>query len=1145
MILLIAIFAFSYMMASPDDRGVPASVYGILTAVSKFFKAWLERSRIGIVSAGCCERTKDNQVCKDVSQDDCAIGYNPASCDNVAGCRQGCCINNNEGLCMINTLNRSCSSLWKDDASCNVVECRKGCCSLPFFDSSWYMTDKRCEKLSAFYGVNKNFMMMNETECIDKQKNQEEGACVYQLRGETLCKLTTKDACLSITNNIYSFHNSTLCSNAELNTSCRKQARTGCVSGKKEVYWFDSCGNRENIYDSDLIKSWNNGMILSKNQSCNPTSGNIENKECGNCNKEKGSQCESYLKSNVKPSFGEYICGDLNCVYKGKHYTNGETWCEYESYIGDGKDVVGSRSFKKTCENGIVKTDPCEDMRQEVCAEKMFDGKNVAECRINRWRECLTYNSIEDAAEQELRCKQNPDCEFREMSIFDSGPTKMCTPIYPSGLDFAESNRDTRNEQCSVGNFNCTVVFVCGKCEQNCNCLSPEFTETINDACMSMGDCGVKANIMGEVTTGGYSLVQINKNPPPSFFVRHNVTIKNYPPALSQTYLDSLKIYSIPVEGQKATYLESGTKKSFIFSFILAGMGFPGTGGSDFSTQWWERMIVGTLLSPFTFGFAFLIWIWGEILNWFGISFINDIYGEIASWIGFGEDECDVEQKVVQFRCLPWTQPYGGQNCEKCDDKVAEGIPCSKYRCQSLGAACELVNEGTGREACLWIDRTDAIPPTVTLEMLSPGYKLEQQEIQAELKTTEGSCIESMSGDVMNVKTNEYASCKWDYYDNLYDDMRNSFAEGLDINHNFSLSFPNKAALVWELNLTQTQLLNESIQSILENFTENLQLFIKCKDKNGNERMKIVRTCISETDSRESKLLFSTPRQDGYFPYNKTEIPLTLFLNEPADCRYSYNEKAYGEMDKNFSCKKGLAEVTRLGWMCNTTIKNENNRTYYVRCLDQPWKQNERNANTKSFVFNLKESSSQLQISSIEPNTTVMAGTEPTTVTLKAVTSGGANGKAFCKYSFDANSSVYNFFTSTGNTIHTSIFDQSYEGYYKARVQCTDEAGNSASKETSYEVQIDRSSSAITRVYKNQGSLYIHTEENSECKYSFLGCQFNWTNASSFSGLEKEHSASWDVNHIYYVKCKDIWDNYPLGCSIIIKPEEVQEAPQQ
>ena len=70
---------------------------------------------------------------------------------------------------------------------------------------------------------------------------------------------------------------------------------------------------------------------------------------------------------------------------------NGESWCEYEGKIGDGRDVVGSRHVKHICFMGEERIEPCADYRQEICVQSdttLENGKTFSEaaCRINNWR---------------------------------------------------------------------------------------------------------------------------------------------------------------------------------------------------------------------------------------------------------------------------------------------------------------------------------------------------------------------------------------------------------------------------------------------------------------------------------------------------------------------------------------------------------------------------------------------------------------------------------------------------------------------------------------------------------------------------------------------------------------------------------------
>jgi hypothetical protein len=80
----------------------------------------------------------------------------------------------------------------------------------------------------------------------------------------------------------------------------------------------------------------------------------------------------------------------------------------------------------------------------------------------------------------------------------------------------------------------------------------------------------------------------------------------------------------------------------------------------------------------------------------------------------FGYKESKIYQ--VTFMCYPWQPSNGGDNCEKCNEPLfgTDEIRCSKYRCESLGASCELINEGTEDELCYYVDRNDVNPPEIS-----------------------------------------------------------------------------------------------------------------------------------------------------------------------------------------------------------------------------------------------------------------------------------------------------------------------------------------------------------------------------------------------------------------------------------------------
>jgi hypothetical protein len=107
-------------------------------------------------------------------------------------------------------------------------------------------------------------------------------------------------------------------------------------------------------------------------------------------------------------------------------------------------------------------------------------------------------------------------------------------------------------------------------------------------------------------------------------------------------------------------------------------------------------------------------------------------------------------------------------------------------------------------------------------------------------------------------------------------------------------------------------------------------------------------------------------------------------------------------------------------------------------------------------------------------------------------------------------------------------------GLHKIYVKCEDVADNIAENSTTFTIKIDTSFPEVVRVY-NEAGLKIITNEDAECRYSFDNCNFMWSNATSMPGLQREHTAPWQGRITYYIKCKDIWDNKPSGCSIIVK----------
>lgn len=375
----------------------------------------------------------------------------------------------------------------------------------------------------------------SETECVNQCRNTEEGCCVQE---DGACTFTTRGACSTTSsgNSSIGFHKDMLCSNDALPCDCAKQQYTGCVGNKDEVYWFDSCNNRENIYNSDKATSYNRGYVLPKEKSCKLTNPNDPN--CGNCDYSSGTLCGKASK-DTRVTYGEYVCKDLNCknIYEnaaspssGSDKKSGESWCLYDAAVGFGKDLVGSRQYRSLCINGEELSEPCEDYRRQICVQgilgaapselgesfKVTGSYVEAACRTNRWEDCTSCTTADCCNDISIR-----DCYWMPAGVTTAGGT--CVPHVPPGLKFweGESQSSTPSEDatsiCEKASMQCTVKWERGgmsrlglgskewKCIKNCDCLKKDYIIAANDYCKALGDCGAYYNIAGKATLEGFS----------------------------------------------------------------------------------------------------------------------------------------------------------------------------------------------------------------------------------------------------------------------------------------------------------------------------------------------------------------------------------------------------------------------------------------------------------------------------------------------------------------------------------------------------------------------------------------------------------------------------------------------------------------
>ena len=470
----------------------------------------------------CCAETLSGETCSYTEASNCDPNSQKAaaSCEQTSFCKLGCGFDQLEGLCFNNMPKASCEDKenceWKADPTCNIPQCNSGCCVLN--NQCSFVTQTQCKAITSQYeDLDMTFdeTVGNELECVNQCRSYERGACVH---ADASCEFTTREVCdevvasgTNLTLPLIGFHPDMLCSNPKLGTECAAQQTTGCLPSEDEVYWFDSCGNIENIYSGDKARSYNGGYTLTKEQSCGSGSANINNPSCGNCDYSSGSIC-AYTEQGVSPDFGDYACKSLQCdvnivtvddnapASKNLPIGNGESWCAYDGVIGAnanagfGLDLVGSRHYRRICINGVELTEACKDFREEICIQgevdpsidpalqeiygtqesfgRSGDGNNLiyAACRDNRFETCTdqtTKKNCENNAQRDCIWLLGDTEEVGEITTENVGTSVACVPMIAPGLKHWSGEGSTISKidpdaTCEVADKECKVTYFRG-----------------------------------------------------------------------------------------------------------------------------------------------------------------------------------------------------------------------------------------------------------------------------------------------------------------------------------------------------------------------------------------------------------------------------------------------------------------------------------------------------------------------------------------------------------------------------------------------------------------------------------------------------------------------------------------------------------
>jgi len=502
--------------------------------------------------------------------------------------------------------------------------------------------------------------------------------------------------------------------------------------------------------------------------------------------------------------------------------------------------------------------------------------------------------------------------------------------------------------------------------------------------------------------------------------------------------------------------------------------------------------------------------------------------------------------EAVEFRCLPWQAPIGANAdiCETCND---ETMPCSDYRCRSLGQTCELVNPGTSEEMCVDVNPKDVTPPIIqpdpneltvgytyaNVDMSPPGPGFDIHRIGGE-----NECVEAFTPLRFGITSNEPAQCKIDFNSTTSFDSMYSWMGGSNL---FKYEHYEQFVLPYAQDFGNTTLR-------LEN-GKDLTFFIRCRDKRGNtnEAEYSVNFCIDPSpDTTAPRLMMTSMDDGGCIPATTESAVVEFYTNEPSECRWSRDDQDYDLMKNFMQCTTELYQINALQlYTCraNLTGVSRDLTDFYVRCRDQPNEPNvnDRNTNQESFRFSLR-GSNQLKLREVGPNGTIPGGINPMPVDLTAETLFGCDkGLANCFFSGNGIDGDYILFANTNQ--EDGLHNQTLylgPGEHEYFIKCVDSGGNLIVNSTKFFLDIDTSAPIIARIYNDDGQLKIVTLRDSECSYSYDNCDFLFDEGTMMpKDNSKVHFAEWNNEKTYYIKCRDKYRDLTADCSAIVKPTKL------
>ncbi len=514
---------------------------------------------------------------------------------------------------------------------------------------------------------------------------------------------------------------------------------------------------------------------------------------------------------------------------------------------------------------------------------------------------------------------------------------------------------------------------------------------------------------------------------------------------------------------------------------------------------------------------------------------------------------------AVTYYCNQWEAPNGGIDCNQCN---LGPLPCTEYKCQSLGQSCLLVNQGTTNQLCVWNDRNDISPPDISPWQTPLTTGDEYSNVNSIFTPSEGTmikntitadgCIPPFSALNFGVSLDKPGQCKYDINrTNDYGSMQYVMDSGQFL-YNHSL-----IAYFGGINAPENGIGNGI------NFPNggNYTIYVRCQSSNGYNSTGAFgfQFCVDdEPDTTAPQIMTTDPINNMPVAFNESSDKVNVYVNKPSTCKWSQEDMDFDSMSGNMTpCTTSTIYNAEMLYSCSanlTGIQNGNpdySNNYYFRCMSYPSPYSDSKhiptAMAQSYNYTLI-GTQPLVIDSVTPNgTTITNATNPIEVTLQAQTSAGyQSGASQCSFEdTSAANPIYITFFSDANSYANYAHSQNLylgEGNYSYSIQCCDLGGNCDTKLSNFQVNIVNTPPLIVRIYNENNQLDIATDINSSCVYDTsdtTGCNYAFGDGLNFTSTDNlNHYITWNTASNFYIKCMDSFGNQPApnACSVIVRP---------